>query len=68
MAVSKDFPFSHPVYGLGLSEETLTDIDETSFAVEWGPAEPATPLETRLHLVRVPVPSVPTDGEDGCGP
>ncbi len=68
MAVSRDFPFSHPVYGLALSAETLPDTDATSFAVEWEAADAATTLETRLHLVRVPVPSAPTDGGDGRGP
>ncbi len=68
MAVSRDFQFSHPVFGLALSEETLADTDGTSFAVEWEAAEAATTLDTRLHLVRVPVPPAPTDGGDSRGP
>jgi hypothetical protein len=68
MTANRDFPFSHPVYGLGLSKETLVDADGTMFAVEWGPAESPLPQETLLRLVPSLSPSSPADEGDGRGP
>jgi hypothetical protein len=67
MTADNDFPFSHPVYGLSLSDEALLDTDGTFYAVEWGPAESPLPVETLLRLVPSPSPPAPADERDGRG-